>query len=70
VSTAPNTAEAAARTEPEPPEASPAEASSVETSSTDPVPAEPPSAEPAIKPILIGEGNEPAAEKKRGWWRR
>lgn len=24
---------------------------------------------PAIKPVLIGEG-QPAAERKRGWWRR
>ena len=27
-------------------------------------------AEPAIKPIVIGSGDEPPAQKKRGWWRR
>jgi ribonuclease E len=27
-------------------------------------------AEPAVKPILIGAGEAPVAEKKRGWWRR
>ncbi len=27
-------------------------------------------AEPLIKPILIGSEEAPAAEKKRGWWRR
>jgi ribonuclease E len=27
-------------------------------------------AEPAVKPIIIGAGDAPAAEKKRGWWRR
>jgi ribonuclease E len=26
--------------------------------------------EPAIRPILIGSGEEVAVEKKRGWWRR
>jgi ribonuclease E len=26
--------------------------------------------EPAIKPIVIGSGEAPVAEKKRGWWRR
>jgi ribonuclease E len=26
--------------------------------------------EPLVKPILIGGAEEPAAEKKRGWWRR
>jgi hypothetical protein len=25
--------------------------------------------EPAVRPIIIGSGEEPA-EKKRGWWRR
>ena len=25
---------------------------------------------PAIRPILVGGGDEPAAERKRGWWRR
>ncbi len=34
------------------------------------VPPELPSAEPAIKPILVGAGGEPPAERKRGWWRR
>jgi hypothetical protein len=27
-------------------------------------------AEPAVKPIIIGAGEAPMAEKKRGWWRR
>jgi len=31
---------------------------------------EPPSTESAIKPILIGAGGEPPADRKRGWWRR
>jgi ribonuclease E len=31
---------------------------------------EPVPAEPAVKPILIGAGGEPPAERKRGWWRR
>jgi ribonuclease E len=31
---------------------------------------EPAPAEPAVKPILIGAGDEPPAERKRGWWRR
>jgi ribonuclease E len=31
---------------------------------------EPPPAEPAVKPILVGAGGEPPAERKRGWWRR
>ncbi len=31
---------------------------------------DPPPAEPLIKPILIGAGGEPPAERKRGWWRR
>jgi ribonuclease E len=36
----------------------------------DPQPAnEEPVAGPAIKPVVIGQG-EPAAEKKRGWWRK
>jgi ribonuclease E len=26
--------------------------------------------EPAVKPIIIGADDAPAAEKKRGWWRR
>jgi ribonuclease E len=26
--------------------------------------------EPAIKPVVIGNGEAPVAEKKRGWWRR
>ncbi len=26
--------------------------------------------EPAIKPIVIGNGEAPVVEKKRGWWRR
>ena len=26
--------------------------------------------EPAIKPIVIGNGEAPVAERKRGWWRR
>jgi ribonuclease E len=26
--------------------------------------------EPAVKPIIIGAGEAPTAEKKRGWWRR
>ena len=33
-------------------------------------PAEPHAPEPLIKPILIGADEPPAAEKKRGWWRR
>jgi len=32
--------------------------------------AEPTAAEPAVRPILVGEGGEPPAERKRGWWRR
>ncbi|HVZ08440.1 ribonuclease E/G [Rhodopila sp.] len=31
---------------------------------------EPPPPTPAILPILVGAGDAPAAEKKRGWWRR
>jgi ribonuclease E len=27
-------------------------------------------AEPAVRPIIIGAGDAPVAEKKRGWWRR
>jgi hypothetical protein len=26
--------------------------------------------EPAIKPIIVGAGDAPVVEKKRGWWRR
>ncbi|HBK08254.1 MAG TPA: ribonuclease E/G, partial [Acetobacteraceae bacterium] len=32
--------------------------------------AEEPKSEPLIKPIIIGSEEPPAAEKKRGWWRR
>jgi ribonuclease E len=34
------------------------------------VAAEPPPPEPLVKPIMIGAGGEPPAERKRGWWRR
>jgi hypothetical protein len=27
-------------------------------------------AEPAIKPIIVGAGEDVVVEKKRGWWRR
>ena len=27
-------------------------------------------AEPAVKPIIIGVGEDVVVEKKRGWWRR
>ena len=33
-------------------------------------PDEEPPPVPAILPILVGAGDEPPAEKKRGWWRR
>ena len=26
--------------------------------------------EPVIKPIVIGNGEAPLVERKRGWWRR
>ncbi|HLB96734.1 MAG TPA: hypothetical protein VJK90_03680, partial [Acetobacteraceae bacterium] len=36
-----------------------------------PVPANDATPEPLIKPVLVGaEEDAPAAEKKRGWWRR
>ncbi len=31
---------------------------------------EPPRPEPLVKPVLVGAGGEPPAERKRGWWRR
>ncbi|HQT76333.1 MAG: hypothetical protein B7Z80_27090, partial [Rhodospirillales bacterium 20-64-7] len=53
-----------------PTEPAPTEPALVETVPTETVPTEPPPAEPAIRPVLIGAGEEPAGEKKRGWWRR
>ena len=53
------------------PAAEPAEAS-VEPSNVEPLPEEtrsPEPPEPAIKPFVIG-ADAPAAEKKRGWWKR
>jgi hypothetical protein len=36
-----------------------------------PVPANDATPEPLARPIVIGgDGDAPAAEKKRGWWRR
>jgi ribonuclease E len=56
---------------PEDPAAEPVEASvepaSIEPMPEDPTPEEP--TEPAVKPFVIG-ADAPAAEKKRGWWRR
>jgi hypothetical protein len=38
---------------------------------TPPVPANDATPEPLIKPVLVGADEDaPAAEKKRGWWRR
>jgi ribonuclease E len=42
----------------------------IPTPANDVVAPEPPPAEPAVKPILVGAGGEPPAERKRGWWRR
>ncbi len=60
VSGAPLTEIAAAEQPPE------TEAADAEQTAT----AEPPAPEPLVKPILIGSEEAPAAEKKRGWWRR
>jgi ribonuclease E len=52
-------------------EAAPAEPTAPATSPEPPPPevANDAAPEPAIKPIIIGSGEEPA-QKKRGWWRR
>jgi ribonuclease E len=47
-----------------------AEAESATPAETHPVAANDPEPEPLIKPILVGSTGEPAAEPKRGWWRR
>jgi hypothetical protein len=48
----------------------PVAAEPVLVESTPPTPANDAVAGPAVKPIVIGSGDEPPAERKRGWWRR
>ena len=61
---------------PEPVLGEPVVAPDLETNVQPEPPAPPPEVandvvpEPAIRPILIGSGDEAPAEKKRGWWRR
>ncbi len=54
---------------PEPPPAA-AERPISEPETPEPAAPEPAAPEPAIRPILVGAGDAPVAEKKRGWWRR
>ena len=57
--------------EPSPERLTMSEASAAPTPANDVEPSvEQPPAAPAILPILVGAGDEPPAEKKRGWWRR
>ncbi len=51
------------------PQSVPAEASSAE-SVPEPVAIGKDEPEPLIKPIVIGDGEAPVVERKRGWWRR
>ncbi len=53
-----------------PPEPPPAAAEHPSLEHAEPEAAEPVAPEPAVRPILVGAGDAPLVEKKRGWWRR
>jgi ribonuclease E len=59
---------AAAEPEPEPAAAAPAPEPAAAAPAPEPAPAAPVVA-PLVRPVLVSD-TEPAAEKKRGWWRR
>ncbi|HEX5326081.1 MAG TPA: ribonuclease E/G, partial [Acetobacteraceae bacterium] len=71
---APPTADELPDLQPEPPDAAiapePAPSAPTATEPEPPAPANDREPEPTVRPIVIGVEDEPAAEKKRGWWRR